>query len=153
MGLPDREDDSDYKENGLNPCDKRNILEGRTREKPTRQGQIHLAQVGCRKDKDSPISSPTRSNHRMEGHPCQNMKEERESCHTRASGSRPYGARRPDEINFLLAMVQRNSRKAEEFFKEKEEKSRPLKRSGQKVRFKTSEKWSATSKQGGIISD
>ena len=134
MGLPDREDDSDYKENGLNPCDKRNILKGRTREKPTRQGQIHLAQVGCRKDKDSPISSPTMSNHRMEGHPCQNMKEEEGSCHIRASGSRPYEG--SDEINFLLAMAQRNSRKAEEFLKKKEEKSRPLKRSGKKVRFK-----------------
>ena len=35
----------------------------------------------------------------------------------------------------------------------KEEKSRPLKRSEKKVRFKTSEKWSATSKQGGMILD
>ena len=132
--LPDKEDDPDHKEIGLNPFDKRNIIERRTREKPTRQSQIHLAQLGRRKDKDSPISSPTMSNHRMEGHPCQNVKEEEGSCHIRASGSRPYEG--SDEISFLLAMAQRNSRKAEKFFKRKEEKSRPSKRSGKKVRSK-----------------
>ena len=41
-----------------------------------------------------------------------------------------------DEVSFLLAMAQQNSRKAERFFKKKEEESRPSKRSGKKVRFK-----------------
>ena len=113
--LPNKEDDPDHREIGLNPFDKRNIIERRTREKPTRQGQIYLAQLGRRKD-----SSPTISNHRMEFHPCQNKKEEKES----------------GEISFLLAMAQRNSRKAEEFFKKKEEKSRPSKRSRKEVRLK-----------------
>ena len=70
----------------------------------------------------------------MKDHPCQNEKEEEGSCHIRSSGSRPHEG--SDEISFLLAMAQQNSRKAEEFFKKKEERSRPSKRSGKKVRFK-----------------
>ena len=73
------------------------------------------------------------SDHRMESHPCQNEKEEEGSFHTKSSGYRPNEG--PDEINFLLAMVQRNSRKAEEFFRKKEEKSRPSERSGKKGEF------------------
>ena len=52
--LPDKEDDPDHREIGLT----RSINKGR------------------RKDKDSPSSPPTRSDHRMESHPCQNKKEE-----------------------------------------------------------------------------
>ena len=69
----------------------------------------------------------------MEGHPCQNVKEEEGSFHTKSSGYRPNEG--SEEINFLLAMVQRNSRKAEEFFEKKEEKSRPSERSGKKIEF------------------
>ena len=64
----------------------------------------------------------------------ENEKEEKGPCHIRSSGSRPHQG--SDEISFLLAMAQRNSRKAEEFFKKKEEKSRPSRRSGKEVRFK-----------------
>ena len=70
----------------------------------------------------------------MEFHLCQNEKEKEGSFYIKSSGYRPHEG--PDEINFLLAMVQRNSRKAEEFFKKKEEKSRPSKRSRKEVRLK-----------------
>ena len=65
----------------------------------------------------------------MEFHLCQNEKEKEGSFYIKSSGYRPHEG--PDEINFLLAMVQRNSRKAEEFFGKKEEKSRPSERSGE----------------------
>ena len=105
----------------MNPFDKRNIIERRTREKPTRQGHTYPTQLGGRrKDEGSPTSLAIVSDHRMESHPRQNEREEEVT----------------DEISFLLAMAQRNSRKAEEFFKRKEEKSRPSERSGKKVRFK-----------------
>ena len=68
----------------------------------------------------------------MESHPCQNRKEEG-SFHIKSSGYRPSEG--PDEINLPLAVVQRNSREAEEFFKKKEEKSRPSERSGKKEEF------------------
>ena len=69
----------------------------------------------------------------MESHPCQNRKEEEGSFHIESSGYRPLEG--PNEIDLLLTMVQRDSRKAEEFFRKKEEKSRPSERSGKKEEF------------------
>ena len=89
-------------------------------------------QLGRREDKDSPISSPTMSDHRMESHPCQNEKEEEVT----------------NKIRFLLAMVQWNSRKAK-FFKNKEEKSRPSERSGKEGDSENEENGAQLQNRGG----